>query len=330
MKKDDSFGTLEKLHQRRWSVDGRFGIEPPLQGRAGDPDSLCEAPLADAQLFHCVLEGDDLRDNLISGTARLKGGVFAENSANFFHLLFLGRCSCRQANLSSRGLFLSHLRSQTVSYGWLHLAGWLTKARVMYWNHRDKIEKTEDYKLIWNKALKRSVFFLGTIIVLNWILLVFHVLGVGHDPTELLDQASVFSIVDIVIIAAITLDLFNEIRARRAVAIVGDLQPMEIHHDVGDALEAVRRFHFKGKTVSKPRDYRHVDYEVTLDAPAVIQGIHFRSLFYMFAPHVPMVVLALPSDRDERGVDDSPSTSSNEESCVPQNESDDSMSSSRI
>jgi hypothetical protein len=69
-------------------------------------------------------------------------------------------------------------------------------------------------------------------------------------------------------------DLWTEVRARWRAADGRELEALEVHQDVGDAIEAERRLRDDGQL----RD-------------VVLTGRRFRSLSYFLGPYIPLVVL---------------------------------------
>jgi membrane protein required for beta-lactamase induction len=105
-------------------------------------------------------------------------------------------------------------------------------------------------------------------------------------------------VLSIVIAVAIGLDLYHELVARRAAAREGHrLVPFEVHQDMADALEAADRLSAAQPMVVEESTYRRVDYEKASSVPILVQGLHFRSLFYFFAPFTPLIIMGAPASK---------------------------------
>ncbi|MFH1810535.1 MAG: hypothetical protein ABIJ09_17470 [Pseudomonadota bacterium] len=133
--------------------------------------------------------------------------------------------------------------------------------RLFYW--RRQVGFVTEHGASWRRLQWQSLaFVLGS--TLAW----FVVIHLVQTPLWLLSPVSLIAM------TAIVADLFDEVRLRRRLPAGAQLQRLGEHHDVADALEELAG--------------------VVRDA-AIVQGLHYRSLTYFFAPYVPMAVLRLPS-----------------------------------
>ncbi len=84
----------------------------------------------------------------------------------------------------------------------------------------------------------------------------------------------------VVIVVALAVDLWTEVRARWAAPGGVDLEAVEIHQDLSDALASARVY-----AATQP------------DQPVTVTGLRFRSLAYFFAPYAPIVLLGPPGTK---------------------------------
>lgn len=155
---------------------------------------------------------------------------------------------------------------------------------MFYWRWRKYLAEP-DCKPHWHRAWLVSALFLAAIVICQR-LAEGHLFGMAFMPVKVLS---------IIIATAIAIDLYHEVRARKAAAREGrELLPFEVHQDMSDALEAADRLSAAQPVVVEEATYRKVAYDRSSPVPIVIQGLHFRSLFYFFAPFTPLVILGVP------------------------------------
>lgn len=129
-----------------------------------------------------------------------------------------------------------------------------------YWGHKEKFKKSER-KAEWRKVNIVSVLFLCCF----WVLI--FVLPFVIESVGVFFQDAVYML----LAAALSLDLFKEIQARGAISDGEDLVPLESHQDVVSVIE-------RANVIGEKQQ-------------VFIQGLHFRSMTYFFAPYVPMRII---------------------------------------